>query len=63
MVFKNTHEAIQIWGGNGLTKEYILEKLFRDARATLIEDGNNETLARHGGHILGETYPRKPESF
>jgi acyl-CoA dehydrogenase len=60
MAFRNTHEAIQIWGGNGLTKEYILEKLFRDARATLIEDGNNETLARHGGHILGEKYPRKP---
>ena len=63
MVFKNAHEAIQVWGGNGLTKEYILEKLFRDARSTLIEDGNNETLARHGGHILGETYPRTPESF
>ncbi|MBI5589961.1 MAG: acyl-CoA/acyl-ACP dehydrogenase [Deltaproteobacteria bacterium] len=60
MAFRNTHEAIQIWGGNGLTREYILEKLFRDARATLIEDGNNETLARHGGHILGEKYPRKP---
>jgi acyl-CoA dehydrogenase len=60
LAFRNTHDAIQIWGGNGLTKEYILEKLFRDARATLIEDGNNETLARHGGHILGEKYPRKP---
>jgi alkylation response protein AidB-like acyl-CoA dehydrogenase len=59
MAFKNTHDAIQIWGGNGLTREYIVEKLFRDARATLIEDGNNETLARHGGHILGETYPRR----
>jgi alkylation response protein AidB-like acyl-CoA dehydrogenase len=63
MAFKNSHEAIQIWGGNGLTKEYVLEKLFRDARATLIEDGNNETLARHGGHILGETYPRSKENF
>lgn len=63
MAFQNSHEAIQIWGGNGLTKEYVLEKLFRDARATLIEDGNNETLARHGGHILKETYPRAPESF
>jgi alkylation response protein AidB-like acyl-CoA dehydrogenase len=63
MAFKNSHEGIQIWGGNGLTKEYVLEKLFRDARATLIEDGNNETLARHGGHILGETYPRSKENF
>ena len=63
MAFQNSHEAIQIWGGNGLTKEYVLEKLFRDARATLIEDGNNETLARHGGHVLAETYPRKAEAF
>ncbi len=59
--FQNAHEAIQIWGGNGLTKEYVLEKLFRDARAALIEDGNNEALEAHGGHVIYETYPRKPE--
>jgi acyl-CoA dehydrogenase len=63
MAFQNAHEALQIFGGNGLTREYTVEKLFRDARATLIEDGNNETLARHGGHILGETYPRPPLDF
>jgi alkylation response protein AidB-like acyl-CoA dehydrogenase len=63
MAFQNAHEAIQIFGGNGLTREYLVEKLFRDARATLIEDGNNETLTRHGGHILGETYPRPPLDF
>jgi acyl-CoA dehydrogenase len=63
MAFQNTHEAIQLLGGNGLTREYLTEKLFRDARATLIEDGNNETLTRHGGHILMETYPRAPIDF
>ena len=63
LAFQNAHEAIQILGGNGLTREYNVEKLFRDARATLIEDGSNETLARHGGHILGETYPRPPLDF
>ena len=63
MAFKNAHDAIQLLGGNGLTKEYLAEKLFRDARATLIEDGNNETLSRHGGHILMETYPRSPLDF
>ena len=63
MAFKNTHDAIQLLGGNGLTKEYLAEKLFRDARSTLIEDGNNETLSRHGGHILMETYPRAPLDF
>jgi alkylation response protein AidB-like acyl-CoA dehydrogenase len=63
MAFQNTHDAIQLLGANGLTKEYLTEKLFRDARATLIEDGNNETLSRHGGHILMETYPRGPLDF
>lgn len=58
--FQNTHEAIQIFGGNGLAKEYLIEKLFRDARATLIEDGSNQTLAIAAGHKIIETYPRMP---
>ena len=56
--FKNTHEAIQIFGGNGLTKEYLIEKLFRDARASLIEDGINMTLAIATGHKIIAEYPR-----
>jgi len=43
--FKVASEAIQIFGGNGLSKEYVIEKLFRDARAAMIEDGVNEILA------------------
>jgi alkylation response protein AidB-like acyl-CoA dehydrogenase len=42
-----------------LTKEYLVEKLFRDARATLIEDGSNDILAIIGGHKLVHHYPRK----
>ena len=38
-------EAIQIFGGNGLSKEYIIEKIFRDAKASMIEDGENSALA------------------
>jgi alkylation response protein AidB-like acyl-CoA dehydrogenase len=38
-------EAIQIFGGNGLAKEYVVEKMFRDARTSMIEDGVNETLS------------------
>ena len=56
--YKNTHEAVQLFGGNGLAKEYLIEKLFRDARASLIEDGSNETLAIAAGHKIIETYPR-----
>jgi alkylation response protein AidB-like acyl-CoA dehydrogenase len=43
--FQVTSEAIQILGGNGLSREYPVEKMFRDARASMIEDGVNESLA------------------
>jgi alkylation response protein AidB-like acyl-CoA dehydrogenase len=43
--FQVASEAIQILGGYGLTKEYPIEKMFRDARAAMIEDGINETLS------------------
>jgi alkylation response protein AidB-like acyl-CoA dehydrogenase len=38
-------DAMQIFGGYGLAKEYPIEKIFRDARAGMIEDGVNEALA------------------
>ena len=38
-------EAIQIFGGYGLAKEYPVEKMFRDARTSMIEDGCNDALA------------------
>jgi acyl-CoA dehydrogenase len=50
--FEVTSDALQIFGGNGLTKEYPLEKMLRDARASLIEDGCNEVLAIKGGSYL-----------
>ena len=43
--FRVASEAIQVFGGNGLSKEYHIEQIFRDARASMIEDGVNETLA------------------
>ena len=43
MALEVTNEAIQIFGGNGLTREYPVEKLWRDARAALIEDGENNS--------------------
>ena len=43
--FKVASEAIQIFGGNGLSREYAIEKIFRDARTAMIEDGVNEALA------------------
>lgn len=50
--FQVASEAIQILGGNGLTTEYPVEKMFRDARASMLEDGANESLAITGASSL-----------
>ncbi len=50
--FKVASEAVQIFGGLGLSKELPIEKLFRDARAGLIEDGTNDALSIVGGNML-----------
>jgi acyl-CoA dehydrogenase len=50
--FEVANDALQIFGGNGLTREYPIEKILRDARASLLEDGCNEVLAVKGGHYL-----------
>ena len=54
--FEVTSDAVQIFGGNGLSKEYPVEKMFRDARSSLIEDGTNDVLSLAGArHILAES--------
>ena len=45
-----------MFGGNGLTREYPIEKLLRDARAALIEDGSNDVLAIKGGSMLAQDH-------
>ncbi len=50
--FDVSSEALGIFGGNGLTHEYPVEKIMRDARASLIEDGTNDVLAIKGGYYL-----------
>ena len=52
LAFEVASDALQIFGGNGMTKEYPMEKLLRDARAMLIADGCNEVLALKGGSLL-----------
>jgi alkylation response protein AidB-like acyl-CoA dehydrogenase len=44
VAFDVAHTAVQVFGGNGLSREYPVEKLLRDARASLIEDGCNDML-------------------
>ncbi|MDR6496991.1 acyl-CoA dehydrogenase family protein [Burkholderia sp. DN3021] len=51
---KITHEAFQLFGGNGTTREFPIEKLFRDVRSALIEDGENPVLASRPGVLAGQ---------
>ena len=44
-VFDVASDTLQIFGGNGLTLEYPMEKLLQDARASMIEGGCNGVLA------------------
>lgn len=50
--FDVTNDAVQLFGGYGLSKELPIEKLFRDARAGMIEDGSNDTLAMTAGNMI-----------
>lgn len=58
MAMEVAQEAIRIHGGNGMTKEYLVEKLYRDAAPLSTEDGDNNALSRAGGEIIKDTYPR-----
>ena len=50
--FEVSSAALQIFGGNGLSREYPIEKIMRDARASLIEDGCNDVLSLVGAGRL-----------
>jgi alkylation response protein AidB-like acyl-CoA dehydrogenase len=54
--FEVANEALQMLGGNGLTTEYPTEKLLRDARSSLIEDGENYFLTLRLGTTVCELY-------
>jgi alkylation response protein AidB-like acyl-CoA dehydrogenase len=43
--FEVASDAIQLFGGYGLCKGMLVEKLLRDARASMIEDGSNDVLS------------------
>jgi alkylation response protein AidB-like acyl-CoA dehydrogenase len=51
--FQVASTALGLFGGYGLSREYPIEKIFRDARASLIEDGTNDVLSLAGArHVL-----------
>jgi alkylation response protein AidB-like acyl-CoA dehydrogenase len=54
--FEVAHEAVQIYGASGLTKDVLVEKLFRDARASLIMDGANDVLSLAAAYNIVDEY-------
>jgi len=57
--FEVASEALQLLGGNGLTRDYPIEKIMRDARASMIEDGENNILNIKGMRWLSNWYKDK----
>ncbi len=54
--FRCASEGVQILGSNGLSQEYLMEKLFRDTRAGMIADGANEILGQTAAEKLVASY-------
>ncbi len=54
--FQVASDALQLHGGYGLARGMVIEKLFRDARAALIEDGTNEVLSLAGARRIIDRY-------
>ncbi len=42
--FDVASDALQVFGGSGISRDCPIEKIFRDARISMIEDGCNEVL-------------------
>jgi alkylation response protein AidB-like acyl-CoA dehydrogenase len=56
IAFDVASDAIQLMGGYGLSREFHVEKLFRDARASMIEDGCNEVLGLAAARRIVDSY-------
>jgi len=54
--FEVSSDALQVFGGYGLAKGMLVEKLLRDARAALIEDGTNEVLSLAAARKVIDSY-------
>jgi acyl-CoA dehydrogenase len=53
---KVVDEAFQLFGGSGTSRDYPIERLYRDARVSLIEDGENYVLTMRLGLLAQQLY-------
>ena len=53
---KVVRESFQMFGGNATSREYPIEKIFRDTCSALIEDGENYVLSLRMGGLLSQLY-------
>jgi alkylation response protein AidB-like acyl-CoA dehydrogenase len=53
---KVVDEAFQLFGGSGTSRAYPIEKLHRDTRVALIEDGENYVLTMRLGILAEQLY-------
>ena len=53
---KVVDEALQLYGGAGTSRDYPIERLYRDARAALIEDGENYVLTMRLGLLIQQLH-------
>jgi alkylation response protein AidB-like acyl-CoA dehydrogenase len=56
VAYEVAHDALQVFGAQGLSRDSLIEKLFRDARSLLIEDGTLEVLALDAARDLIQNY-------
>jgi len=57
--YDNAHDAVQVCGAYGLSRQSLVEKLFRDARCLLIEDGTIEILGLDAAGDVIDNYERE----
>ncbi len=56
IAYEVADDALQIFGGYGITDDFLIQKLYRDARVKLIEDGTVEVLSLEGAGDLIRNY-------
>jgi alkylation response protein AidB-like acyl-CoA dehydrogenase len=56
VAFEVASDALQLFGGYGLCKDMLVEKLFRDARASMMEIGTNEILSLAAARQILDRY-------